>query len=134
MSSARLIQSRHIVCKLIQFFPLENRSYLQPSLRNVTFQTSSCEKIGIVGRTGAGKSSLIAALFRIAPLHTGHIIIDTVDISTLPMEVLRDRIALVPQDSFLFSGTIRENLDPRNSLPGNGKLYIQVSLPLTFIY
>lgn len=87
---------------------------MQPSIQNITFQTSSCERIGIVGRTGAGKSSLIAALFRIAPLHAGRITIDTVDISTLSLEVLRSRIALVPQDSFLFSGTIRENLDPRN--------------------
>lgn len=67
-----------------------------------------------MGRTGAGKSSLLAALLRIAPLHTGRITIDTVDISTLPLYVLRSRISLVPQDSFLFSGTIRENLDPRN--------------------
>lgn len=90
------------------------RPYLHPSIQNITFQTSPCERIGIVGRTGAGKSSLIAALFRIAPLHSGSIKIDTVDISTLPLGVLRSRIALVPQDSFLFSGTIRENLDPRN--------------------
>lgn len=90
-----------------------NRSYLQASLRNINFQTTSCERIGIVGRTGAGKSSLMAALLRIAPLSTGRITIDTVDISTLPLDVLRSRIALVPQDSFLFSGTVRDNLDPR---------------------
>lgn len=90
-----------------------NRPYLQTSLRNINFQTSSCERIGIVGRTGAGKSSLTAALLRIAPLHTGRISIDTVDIATLPLDVLRSRVALVPQDSFLFSGTIRDNLDPR---------------------
>lgn len=100
-------------------FHVINSPYLQPSLQNIAFQMSPCEKIGIVGRTGAGKSSLIAALFRIAPLHTGRIVIDTVDISTLPLQTLRARIALVPQDAFLFSGTIRENLDPRNSLPGN---------------
>ena len=90
-----------------------NRPYLQASLRNINFQTSSCERIGVVGRTGAGKSSLMAALLRIAPLSTGHIYIDTVDISTLPLDTLRSRVALVPQDSFLFSGTVRDNLDPR---------------------
>lgn len=61
-----------------------------------------------------GKSSIVSALLRIAPLHTGKISIDTVDVATLSLNVLRSRITLVPQDSFLFSGTIRENLDPRN--------------------
>ncbi|XP_031634883.1 multidrug resistance-associated protein 7 [Contarinia nasturtii] len=89
------------------------RPYLQPSLRNINFQTSSCERIGVVGRTGAGKSSLMAALLRVAPLHNGHITVDTVDIATLKLSVLRSRISLVPQNSFLFSGTIRDNLDPR---------------------
>lgn len=87
---------------------------MHPTLKNINFQTSSCERIGIVGRTGAGKSSIMAALIRIAPLASGRITIDTVDISTLPLNVLRSRIAFVPQDAFLFSGTIRENLDPRN--------------------
>lgn len=91
-----------------------SRSYLQSSLKNITFQASSCERIGIVGRTGAGKSSIISALLRIAPLHSGKITIDSCDISTFPLNILRSRISLVPQDSFLFSGTIRENLDPRN--------------------
>lgn len=89
------------------------RSDLQPSLKNIEFQTTSCERIGIVGRTGAGKSSIVSALLRIAPLHRGKITIDSCDLSTLPLSILRSRIALVPQDTFLFSGTVRENLDPR---------------------
>lgn len=93
---------------------MKYRSYLRPSLNRMNFHTSSCERIGIVGRTGAGKSSIMAALIRIAPLTTGRITIDTVDVATLPLHILRSRIALVPQDSFLFSGTIRENMDPRN--------------------
>lgn len=104
---------RRMMAEEITNLFLLNRPYLQTSLRNINFQTSSCERIGVVGRTGAGKSSLMAALLRIAPLSTGHIYIDTVDISTLPLATLRSRIALVPQDSFLFSGTIRDNLDPR---------------------
>lgn len=110
-----------------------NRPYLQPSLRNINIQTSSCERIGVVGRTGAGKSSLIAALMRISPLHSGRITIDTVDISTLPLSVLRSRISLVPQDSFLFSGTIRDNLDPRGLHLGLYPLSISFFLQLTFL-
>lgn len=103
---------RKFVAHFLNFFI--NRSYLHPALNETDFQTSIRERIGIVGRTGAGKSSIMAALMRVAPLCGGRISIDTVDISTLPLNVLRSRIALVPQDSFLFSGTIRENLDPRN--------------------
>lgn len=91
-----------------------HRPHLAPSLKNIQFQSSSCERIGIVGRTGAGKTSLVSALLRTVPLHMGRITIDSCDISTIPLETLRSRVALVPQDIFLFAGTIRENLDPRN--------------------
>lgn len=57
----------------------------------------------------------MAALMRVAPLHSGVISIDATDISRIPLNVLRSRLALVPQDAFLFSGTVRENLDPRNT-------------------
>lgn len=56
----------------------------------------------------------MAALIRIVPVTTGTVTIDGIDVSTLPLSVLRSRIAFVPQDAFLFSGSIRENLDPRN--------------------
>ncbi|ESK94758.1 abc transporter [Moniliophthora roreri MCA 2997] len=81
-------------------------------LKGITFHVKSGEKIGIVGRTGAGKSSIIQALFRIAGLKGGSIEIDGVNISDVPLDILRQRIALVPQDSTLFLGTLRENLDP----------------------
>lgn len=84
------------------------------ALSGLEFRTSSCERIGIVGRTGAGKSSVLAALLRVAPLYRGRICIDGVDIATLPLTTLRSRIAIVPQEPFLFSGTIRENMDPRS--------------------
>lgn len=90
------------------------RPHLAPSLKNIQFQSSSCERIGIVGPTGAGKTSLVSAILRTVPLQMGRITIDSCDISTIPLETLRSRVALVPQDIFLFSGTIRENLDPRN--------------------
>jgi ABC-type multidrug transport system fused ATPase/permease subunit len=70
-------------------------------------------QVGIVGRTGSGKSSLFtSAFFRMAPLSAGRVIIDGLDIATLPLETLRQRLAIVPQDPTLFGGTIRDNLDP----------------------
>ncbi|RXG57622.1 Multidrug resistance-associated protein 7 [Armadillidium vulgare] len=84
------------------------------SLRNVNFSISSCEKVGIVGRTGAGKSSIFIALFRIVELTRGKIFIDSVDISDISIKKLRTSMAIVTQDSLLFNGTVRENLDPRN--------------------
>lgn len=92
---------------------LKYREYLTPALRDVNLETAPCERIGIAGRTGAGKSSILSALLRVAPLSHGRIQVDCVDISTLPLDVLRSRIAVVPQHPFLFSGTIRENMDPR---------------------
>ncbi|KAF8882129.1 P-loop containing nucleoside triphosphate hydrolase protein [Infundibulicybe gibba] len=77
------------------------------------FQVRPGEKIGIVGRTGAGKSSLLQALFRVVELQSGKIEIDGHNIRQVGLDVLRGRLALVPQDSTLFLGTLRENLDPQ---------------------
>ncbi|KAF8235236.1 multidrug resistance-associated ABC transporter [Tricholoma matsutake] len=82
-------------------------------LKGITFQVHPGEKVGIVGRTGAGKSSLLQALFRTVELQSGKIEIDQCDISRIGLDVLRGRLALVPQDSTLFLGTLRENLDPQ---------------------
>ncbi|KAM0420337.1 hypothetical protein ACHAPT_011879 [Fusarium lateritium] len=81
-------------------------------LRNVSLALEPGQRVGIVGRTGAGKSSLILALFRLLHLSAGSILIDGVDISTIHPRTLRSRLAIVPQDPILFSGTIRYNLDP----------------------
>ncbi|KAI8647805.1 multi drug resistance-associated protein MRP [Parasitella parasitica] len=88
------------------------RDGLDLCLRNLSFTVAPKEKIGIVGRTGAGKSSLSLSLFRIIEAVRGNIIIDGVDISSLRLFDLRSRLTIIPQDPVLFAGTVRENLDP----------------------
>ncbi|KAL8704270.1 MAG: hypothetical protein Q9201_002580 [Fulgogasparrea decipioides] len=88
------------------------RSDLDPVLRNVNFNIQPGERVGIVGRTGAGKSSLGLALFRGLEADEGKIIIDDVDIGLIGLQDLREAITIVPQDPTLFTGTIRSNLDP----------------------
>ena len=90
------------------------RENLTPILKRISFVTSSYERLGVVGRTGAGKSSIMNALLRVSDSVEGEIIVDNVNINTLPLSVLRNRIAIVPQEPFLFSGTVRDNLDPRS--------------------
>ncbi|KAG8259190.1 Multidrug resistance-associated protein 4 [Homalodisca vitripennis] len=82
-----------------------------PVLKNLSFTIASKEKVGIVGRTGAGKSSLIAALFRLAEIQ-GEIEIDYIVTSSIGLHELRSKISIIPQEPVLFSGTVRKNLDP----------------------
>ncbi|XP_044753851.1 multidrug resistance-associated protein 1-like isoform X2 [Coccinella septempunctata] len=95
-------------------FGVKYRPGLELVLRNINFQTKQNEKIGIVGRTGAGKSSLTLSLFRILEAAEGEILIDGVNLATLGLQTLRSRITIIPQDAVLFSGTLRLNLDPYN--------------------
>lgn len=81
-------------------------------IKNVSFNVDSKSKIGIVGRTGAGKSTIITALFRFLDPETGYIKIDNVDITTISLKRLRQSIIIIPQDPMLFAGTIKTNLDP----------------------
>jgi ABC-type multidrug transport system fused ATPase/permease subunit len=81
-------------------------------LQGLSFKIYEKEKIGIVGRTGSGKSSITMAVLRIVELTRGKILIDETDISTLGLKKLRQAITLIPQDPVLFKGTLRFNLDP----------------------
>ncbi|OWF39711.1 multidrug resistance-associated protein 5-like [Mizuhopecten yessoensis] len=88
------------------------RKDMDPVLTNIHLDIQPKQKVGIVGRTGAGKSSLAAALFRLCDLSEGHILIDDVDIAHIPRKTLRSRLSAIPQDPVLFTGTLRYNLDP----------------------
>ncbi|KAL9621567.1 MAG: hypothetical protein Q9160_003959 [Pyrenula sp. 1 TL-2023] len=88
------------------------RKDLDPVLKDVTFKVRAGEKVGIVGRTGAGKSSLTLALFRGLEADAGKIVVDDIDIGLIKLQELREAITIVPQDPTLFSGTLRSNLDP----------------------
>lgn len=88
------------------------REDLSPVLNDLTFEIQSNEKVGIVGRTGAGKSTLTLAMFRILEPSQGTIEIDGIDIKTLGLDDLRSNLTIIPQDPFLYSDTLRMNLDP----------------------
>ncbi|XP_015256948.1 PREDICTED: multidrug resistance-associated protein 7-like [Cyprinodon variegatus] len=91
---------------------LAYREGLPNALDGVSLTVRPGEKIGIVGRTGSGKSTMFLALFRMVELNQGQILLDQLDISTVGVAQLRSRLAIIPQDPFLFSGTVRDNLDP----------------------
>ncbi|WVQ95732.1 hypothetical protein IAU59_002831 [Kwoniella sp. CBS 9459] len=80
-------------------------------LRGLDFEIKTGERIGVIGRTGAGKSSLVAAIMRMVPVD-GKIEVDGVNLKKVGIDTLRSRIGIIPQDAFLFEGTVRENLDP----------------------
>ncbi|TPX77540.1 hypothetical protein CcCBS67573_g01173 [Chytriomyces confervae] len=86
-------------------------------IKGVSFDIQNNQKVGIVGRTGSGKSSLMQALFRMVEPSSGKIVIDGVDTSTIGLKDLRSRLAIIPQDPVLFSGTFRSNLDPFHEHP-----------------
>ncbi|XP_072401345.1 multidrug resistance-associated protein 1 isoform X11 [Diabrotica undecimpunctata] len=101
----------------VQFknYSVRYRPGLDLVLHDLNFEIKGGEKVGIVGRTGAGKSSLTLALFRIIEAAQGNILIDGIRIDELGLHTLRSRLTIIPQDAVLFSGTLRINLDPFNT-------------------
>jgi len=93
---------------------MKYREELPDVLKGLTLSIGKHEKVGIIGRTGAGKSSIMIALFRMAELSGGVIEIDGVDVSKVGLNDLRSGISIIPQDPLLFSGTLRTNIDPFN--------------------
>ncbi|CAG2174106.1 unnamed protein product [Oppiella nova] len=86
----------------------------KPAIDSINLMIRSGEKVGIVGRTGSGKSSLAMSLMKFFTLSSGQILIDGIDISTISLDQLRSEIIIIPQDVALFTDTIRFNLDPGN--------------------
>jgi ATP-binding cassette subfamily C (CFTR/MRP) protein 1 len=91
---------------------LRYREDLPLVLRGLSFEVLPCQKVGIVGRTGAGKSSIFVSLFRLVELAGGYIELDGLNLGELGLEDVRSNISIIPQDPVLFTGSVRFNLDP----------------------
>ena len=93
------------------------RPELEVVLKGIDAEILPGEKVGVVGRTGSGKSTLMLSLLRLIETHQGKIIIDGEDISEIGLKQLRSLLSIIPQDPVLFSGSVRFNLDPEESIP-----------------
>jgi ATP-binding cassette subfamily C (CFTR/MRP) protein 1 len=93
-------------------FSVKYRPDTEIVLKNISFVIKPQEKVGIVGRTGSGKSTITLCLFRILEAIEGRIMIDDVDISTIGLQKLRSSLTIIPQDPALMEGTLRYNIDP----------------------
>ncbi|WBF51894.1 ABC transporter ATP-binding protein [Macrococcoides canis] len=91
-----------------------NEEQLKPTINNVTIQLNQGESLALVGATGAGKTTLVQLLARFYEINAGKILIDNIDIKDIPKQTLRNQMAYVLQDPFIFDGTIRENIKYRN--------------------
>jgi ATP-binding cassette, subfamily C (CFTR/MRP), member 1 len=113
-------------------YSMRYRPGLELSLKNISLSFKPREKIGVVGRTGAGKSSLTLSLFRIVEADSGNIEIDGVDTSSIGLADLRNKLAIIPQDAALFQGTIRDNLDPSH-IRSDADLWTALSMFFLFL-
>lgn len=99
---------------VVQNLKVRYASHLPLVLKGITFKVEAGSRVGIIGRTGSGKSTFFQSLFRFIEAEEGLIAIDGVDIASVPLERLRRSLAIIPQDPTLFMGTIRNNLDRYN--------------------
>ena len=124
---------------IITDYSMSYRPTTPKILSNISLRITSGSKVGLVGRTGAGKSSLVQALFRMVYIHSGDILIGDQSILALPIEQARSHFAIVPQDPYFFEGTLRSNLDRSNEHSdellrealNSVNLPLELSMPLT---
>jgi ABC-type multidrug transport system fused ATPase/permease subunit len=103
------------------------RATLEPALKGISFQVQGGEKVGVCGRTGSGKSSLIVALLRLTEFE-GRIEVDGVNLQEIGLHVLRHRISMIPQDPVLFLASLRANIDPLGAAEGDEALMNALNL------
>ncbi|KAI3434886.1 hypothetical protein D9Q98_002940 [Chlorella vulgaris] len=107
----------------VQQLVVRYRPELDPVLKGLTFTVRGREKVGVAGRTGCGKSTLMMTLYRLVEPTSGRIVIDGLDTSSIGLFDLRSKLALVPQDPVVFSGSIRSNLDPFGDAGGDERIW-----------
>ena len=100
-------------------------------LRNINLEIKPGEKIGVVGRTGSGKSTMLLCLFRILEANKGKILIDDIDISKIGLEILRQSLTIIPQEPILLEGNIRDNIDPSKTFSDNEIMKLLKEVGLT---
>lgn len=98
-------------------------------LKGITLSINGGEKVGVVGRTGSGKSTLIQVFFRLVEPTGGKIIIDGIDISILGLHDLRSRFGIIPQEPVLFEGTVRSNIDPTGQYTDEEIWKVKIKIP-----
>ncbi|CAH2259124.1 jg9979 [Pararge aegeria aegeria] len=91
---------------------IKHRPGLAPVLKNITFTVKPGQKVAICGRSGSGKSTLVLSCVGATTINSGHLLIDDQDVMRVPLRALRHRVVVLPQEAVMFSGTLRENLDP----------------------
>lgn len=100
--------------KIISFrnVSLRYRNHSSLVLKSINFEIEDGQKFAIIGRTGAGKTSITNALFRLIEICSGEILIDNINIQSIPLNILRSKLSIIPQDPIIFKRSVRNNLDP----------------------
>ena len=118
---------------LFKNFYVKYRQDTEMVLKNINFHLNPGEHLGIVGRTGCGKSTITLCLFRILESFSGNILIDGIDISSIGLKKLRESITIIPQDSTIIEGTLRYNIDPINIYTDNEIIKIMKKIGFDYI-